>query len=123
MKKILLLLIIFILVGCSNDISTFQKINGNEAKQLVSDSGAIIIDVRSSAEYERYHISNAINIPVDKISKEELASEIESFDSNIIVYCASGYRSNEAAQKLVDLGYNNIYDLGSIDNWGEDSEQ
>jgi len=42
---------------------------------------------------------------------------VESKDSVIIVYCQSGNRSKQAVIKLNDLGYDEVYDLGSIDNW------
>ena len=82
---------------------------------------AILIDVRSSQEYEDNHIDGAININVDDILNTEGAliynnSEI-GFNKTIIVYCRSGARSKNAANKLVELGYRNVYDLGSIDNW------
>ena len=41
-------------------------------------------------------------------------------DTVIILYCASGTRSAQAAKTLVDLGYTNIYSLdGGLINWGK----
>ena len=65
------------------------------------------------------HIKDAINIPLDNISKIEYDK-----DTKIILYCASGIRSTEAAKKLSDLGYTNIYNLdGGLLNWGEALEE
>lgn len=122
MKKVLLLLVILILVGCSNSTNMFKKITYVDAQELMKNSEVIIIDVRSSTEYQSNHIDNAINIPLDSISESELKNVISSLDDNIIVYCASGFRSDTAAQILSDFGYTNVYDLGSIDNWSEDDE-
>ena len=78
---------------------------------------SIIIDVRTIEEYDSGHIKGSINIPIDTIELEKLEQVISSKENNIIVYCRSGNRSKKAAQLLVDLGYTNVYDLGSINNW------
>ncbi|HHY40142.1 MAG TPA: rhodanese-like domain-containing protein, partial [Syntrophaceticus sp.] len=39
-------------------------------------------------------------------------------DADILVYCRSGKRSSEAAKKLADMGYTNVYNmLGGINEW------
>lgn len=115
MKKILILLIsIFMLTACQ---SVYTTINDRTAMSLIED-GAIIIDVRSSEEYNEGHIANAINIPVDTINTITYDK-----DDVIIVYCASGVRSANAAKALVDQGYTNVYNLdGGLINWGYGTE-
>ena len=58
------------------------------------------------------------------ISTKETFNQIEKIDykksEKIIVYCASGNRSKQAAQKLIDMGYTNVYDMGGISNWKYD---
>jgi rhodanese-related sulfurtransferase len=66
-------------------------------KQLVLN-GAIIIDVRTGAEYDAGHIAQSKNIPVDRVSIK--LAEIKSYNQPIICCCASGMRSGVAAQKL-----------------------
>lgn len=39
----------------------------------------------------------------------------------LIVYCRSGRRSKAAAEKLIDLGYENVYDMGGIIDWPYDT--
>lgn len=119
MRKILLLFFVFLLIGCSNDNITYKTITNKEARELVNNSEVIIIDVRTEPEYNSNHIENAINIPLDDISEDKLELLINSKEINIIVYCQSGFRSRQAASKIFDFGYNNVYDLGSIDNWEE----
>ena len=91
-----------------------------KAEELI-DEGALLIDVRSITEYNQGHIEGAINIDVQEILNvtDSLIYNNASISKNkkIIVYCRSGSRSNSAATKLVELGYTNVYDLGSIDNW------
>ncbi len=74
-------------------------------------TNAIIIDVRTSEEYKEGHLENSINIPLDNIE----TIDIEKSES-IYIYCRSGTRSKEAYNKLKELGYMNVYDLGGILN-------
>lgn len=125
MKKVLILVFVMLLVsGCGN-----KEENKVEVKSIVKseavekiDNGAILIDVRSASEYASGHIDGAINIDVNSILN--LKGELEYNNRNIakttvvILYCRSGNRSLQAANKLIELGYTNVYDLGSIDNWG-----
>jgi len=123
MKKIgiILLFIAVILTGCnSTSTNKIVKVNQEEVIELI-DGGAILIDVRSLTEFNQGHIDGAINIDVQSILEVEdvLTYNNSSINKNkkIIVYCRSGSRSNSAAEKLVDLGYNYVYDFGSMDNW------
>lgn len=111
MKKVIITFIgLLMLTGCSSD-AKITKINGSKAKELIK-SEAVLIDVRTKEEYKEKHIGGAINIPHTEISKIEYDK-----DTKIIVYCRSGNRSNMAAEELLSLGYKNIYDLGSMDNY------
>jgi rhodanese-related sulfurtransferase len=76
--------------------------------------GAIIVDVREEEEYKEEHLDEAINIPYTAIT--DRISKYADKDTKIIVYCKSGVRSNKAANSLIEAGYKNIYDLGSISN-------
>lgn len=116
MKKILLIFLIILIAGCSTKKTTYQKINNDELYTVFEENeNYTIIDVRSLGEYQSGHIENSINIPVDGISSDTL-KDIDS-DEIIIVYCRSGNRSKQAALKLIELGYTNVYDYGSINNY------
>ena len=112
MKKriVSLLICVLLLTACGNGYKTITE---NDAKPLI-ESGAVIIDVRTGQEYASGYIDGAINIPVENISSINYDK-----DTIIILYCASGMRSSNAAQTLVDLGYTNVYNLdGGLINWG-----
>ena len=77
-------------------------------------SGAKIIDVRSTEEFNEEAFPNAINIPV-----YEMQSRIDEFgplDSPIILYCASGSRSAYAAKILKNYGYKDVVNAGGLDD-------
>lgn len=123
MKRLILVfvLVLVFMCGCSsNDTVKVVQVDKNKAESLI-DEGALLIDVRSITEYNQGHIDGAINIDVQEILNvtDSITYENASISKNkkIIVYCRSGSRSSSAAAKLVELGYTNVYDLGSIDNW------
>lgn len=92
-----------------------NKITMSQAEKLIAE-GATILDVRSYMEYRGGHIKNAQNIPYDEINETTIKL---AKNEKIIVYCRSGSRSAKAAETLENMGYNQVYDLGSIDNWTE----
>lgn len=116
MKKIIILSILLIaLVGCSEkkeDLGSISKVTCEDAYDYVSED-AILVDVREKDEYDLDHLEKAINISYTEIEKIDKYADK---DTKIIVYCKSGKRSNIAANKLLELGYKHIYDLGSIES-------
>lgn len=80
------------------------------------DDGHVVVDVRRQDEYDAGHIPGAILIPNESISDEQ-PEELPDPDQIILIYCRSGRRSKEAAQKLADMGYTNIYEFGGIIDW------
>ncbi len=76
--------------------------------QLVQN-GAIIIDVRSKAEFQSGHIKGAINMPLQTLSQN--LSKIKK-DKPIITCCASGMRSASAKGILKSNGFDEVYNGG-----------
>ncbi len=114
MKKLFLLLVIVLLTACG---TIYEVIDANKAKDLI-DNGAILIDVRTEEEYANDHIEGSINIPLSNI--ESITYDLEDV---IVLYCATGVRSGEAAKILTDKGYTKIYSLdGGLINWGFEGE-
>ena len=111
MKKIISLIVcVLLLTACG---SSYQTIDSNKAMELI-ENDAVVIDVRSNEEYNTGHIEDSINIPVDTITTVDYDKE-----TVIIVYCATGMRSANAAKELINLGYTNVYNLdGGLINWG-----
>ena len=121
-KLVFLLLAVMLLTACGQDKENDQgavyvNITAEEAKQIMdTEEGYIILDVRTQEEYDQGHIPGAI-----LISHEEIAEKAEDVltdkDQLILVYCRSGRRSKIAAEALVELGYTNIKEFGSIIDW------
>lgn len=125
MKNFIYVLIILCLFGCSSpkekeniDLDSNDILTSSEANEMILQ-GAVLIDVRTVSEYREGHIEGAVSLPLDLINDETVSDIVPSKDINIIVYCASGNRSASAKTVLKDLGYQNVFDLGSINNWKE----
>ena len=132
MKRILIpaLAALLLLTGCAHTPAPQQaadteeraepswvQIDQETAKQMMeADDGHVIVDVRRQDEYDAGHIPGAILIPNESIVDERPA-ELPDLEQVILIYCRSGNRSKQAAQKLADLGYGNIYEFGGITTW------
>lgn len=73
-------------------------------------NGAIIVDVRSKAEYLSGHIKDSINIPVDTLRNNLF--KLKDKNQPIITCCASGMRSASAKSILKSSGYTTVYNGG-----------
>ena len=98
-------------------VRSFTQISQDEAKEMMTkDDSHIIVDVRRQDEFETGHIPGAICIPNENIGTEQPA-ELPDLDQILLIYCRSGNRSKQAAQKLFDMGYTNVYEFGGINDW------
>lgn len=78
---------------------------------------AILLDVREEEEYITGHARDAELLPVDELDAESASLMIGSKETPVLVYCRTGRRSREAAQKLEELGYTEVYDMGGLVGW------
>ena len=76
-------------------------------------NGAVLIDVRSKGEFASGSIKNAVNIPLNEISNQK--SKLENKE-NIVVFCRSGMRSKQAQSILKQVGIENVFNGGSLQN-------
>jgi len=121
MKKLMpILLSALLFTGCAmpqSPINTYRQITMEEAVTLMAqEKDYIILDVRRPDEFAVGHIPNAINVPNETIGESEI-SALPDKGQLIMVYCRSGRRSKEAAEKLIRLGYTNIVEFGGIIDW------
>jgi len=106
MKKLVVLFFI-------NSIFSQQQILDIDYKkmsEILDRESTVLIDVRTTDEFNSFRIKNSINI--DYYSKVFLDSiSLFKDKKNIILYCRSGRRSYYAAKLLQQKGFNNIYNL------------
>lgn len=92
----------------------FSRMLGlDEGKLQELPKDALLLDVRSPAEYEAGHLRDAILLPVNAIAMhiERVAPDK---GSPIVVYCQSGARSAAARQMLMQMGYENVFNGGGV---------
>ena len=91
-----------------------DNITGREAEKMINDDkhdkDLIILDVREPKDFNNGHLLNAINIPIENIDKR--MDELRNYKSkDIIVYCNTGRKSAEVAEKLVEHGFTDVTNI------------
>lgn len=89
------------------------------ARRLVAE-GALLLDVRTREEFRSGHIEGAVNVPIGELDARmhELDALTDGDRSApIVVYCSSGRRSGIAKEKLLAAGYDQVTNLGGIEDW------
>jgi rhodanese-related sulfurtransferase len=89
------------------------------AKRQGAGEGVHLVDVRTPAEYREVHADIAQNVPLDRLDPDELMkSRNDSTDQSLYMICRSGSRGQQACQKLVAAGYENIVNVkGGTQAW------
>ena len=83
-----------------------------ELKQLINNPETLIIDVRSSWEFESEHIPGAKNIPLEEIPAK--TAEFKNLGTPIVLYCRSGNRSGMGVTILKQNGVTEVYNGGGL---------
>ena len=95
----------------------YQNITAAQVKARLDKGDMLtVIDVRTKEEYASGHVPGSILIPFDEI-KAKAGQLPQDKNTEIVVYCRSGRRRAIAADTLIALGYNRIYDMGAISSW------
>ena len=125
MKRVyyLLLLIMVMLCSACQSKTEIRSIDGDSVHQMLQNKeDFVLVDVREEDEYNEGHIPQSLLIPLGTIEKD-FTSKVPSKDKKIVIYCRSGRRSKEAYEKIVSLGYDDVYDLGGIQDWDYEVEK
>ncbi len=98
------------------------SVTPEKARQIlaVSKDDAVLIDVRSKAEFEKISLKDAVNIPWNTISSESRKSwgEMLRNKKHLFLLCRSGVLSALAAKKLRQSGYTQALNVqGGMDAW------
>ncbi|GAA4408534.1 hypothetical protein GCM10011450_00010 [Advenella faeciporci] len=83
--------------------------------QQTKEQAPIWIDVRTPAEFESGHVSDAINIEYQNLGSA-IMSIVPNKDASINLYCRSGRRSEIARQTLLNMGYTNVTNKGAYES-------
>ncbi|QCI20799.1 rhodanese-like domain-containing protein [Buchnera aphidicola (Hyperomyzus lactucae)] len=111
-------LVLAIFLSIRNIFIKSKIINNIQAIKLINQHRAIIIDTRSSDFFNKGHIVNSINFPLNKIFLSNF-KEIEIYKSSpIILILNETYKYNKCIQAFLKYGFNHIYILNNgIHSW------
>ena len=100
-----------------------KRLSYEETVTKIQNSNHVIIDVREESEVAFSGlIKNAVNIPRAiiefklKPNSSDNPINIDS-DTDILLYCAAGFRSALAAKSLQDAGFENVFNIGGFGEW------
>ena len=108
MKSLVLVAAVLLSVGCGD---TDPPLRDHIVAAIAAD--ALVVDVRTPAEFAEGHFPGAINIPHEQIVDGLRARDIDVTE-DVILYCRSGARSSVAARVLAGAGYTDVIDVGGM---------
>ncbi|MFN3348694.1 rhodanese-like domain-containing protein [Pseudorhodoplanes sp.] len=99
------------------------RIDPAQARDMIAKGSVLVIDVRDAPEIQQSgKIAGAINVSRGMLefrADPDSPYHDKSFekDKSLILYCASGGRSALGAKTLRDMGYERVYNLGTLKDW------
>ena len=103
--------------SCKNDAQTVSSanvevLNLEQFKSKIEKGGEVqVLDVRTPEEWAGGVVKNSKQINIYDANFMEKVQKEFSKDKPVVVYCQAGVRSREAAKKLKDSGYKEVYDF------------
>jgi rhodanese-related sulfurtransferase len=98
--------------------SNAQNVDANAFEQKINGGGVQVLDVRTAGEYSGSHLKNVML--ADWTNKAQFEERVKYLDKNktLLVYCAAGGRSGQAAVWLKEQGFKEVVNLqGGITAW------
>ena len=96
--------------------AAYHKISAEEAYEMMASQEVVVVDVRTREEYDGGHIENAVLVPNESIGSE-MPETLPDKEVTLLIYCRSGRRSKDAAQKPVSYTHQSVYDFGGVIDW------
>jgi rhodanese-related sulfurtransferase len=87
------------------------QISADEVKKSIDEkSDVVLLDVRTTGEFEKGSIAQSINLPVDEIDKK-IETVVSDKSKTIYVFCLSGSRSVYAVDTMIKKGYTHVFSI------------
>ena len=113
-----LLFFFAVIFSCQTENKRFELLPYIDFKNKIELTKVRLIDVRTPMEFSQGNINGSVN--VDFKNEEEFFNYFNELDKSepVFLYCRSGNRSKNSAEKLINLGFLKIYDLeGGFIEW------
>ncbi|NVK23953.1 MAG: rhodanese-like domain-containing protein [Gammaproteobacteria bacterium] len=113
---VLFFLFITSFVGAA--MSKVKLVSTHDMTLLVNRENAKVVDTRAAADFNKGHITDAINLTLDKITTEQFGALEKHKSDPIIVVCNAGISAKTAAKQLTKSGFENVSVLqGGMQTW------
>ena len=91
----------------------YKNLSSSELQNWIKNNKKmLLLDIRTEEEFAEKSVEGSVNIPLDMLEEKLAAYDT---DTVMIFVCASGMRAAKAVQTAEQLGFTNVYNLGSID--------
>lgn len=116
LRRLFPIMLLLLLMGAGVAQSAAPgNLSAEEARRLLaSDPRIFLLDVRTPEEFRQVRLQGARLVPIDQLSRR--MGEIPK-DRPVLVYCAVGSRSSQAANYLSRQGYRVFNLFGGIYAW------
>jgi rhodanese-related sulfurtransferase len=98
-------------------ITGVKRVTPAEATRLINREEAMVLDIRSKADFKKGHIVGALNMPMS-----EMPNRLQELDGlherPLVICCADGFGAPDAVKPLKTAGFAKLYQLlGGIGEW------
>jgi rhodanese-related sulfurtransferase len=101
----------------ASSATTVTDVDAAGFAELATDPTATVLDVRTPHEFAAGHLPGAVNIDSSAPDFADAVAELPK-DETYLVYCQTSNRSGVATDRMVELGFTDVYDLkGGIVAW------
>ena len=113
--------VVILLLLLGNELLRFlrgeRRLSPVDAVRVINSEDALVVDVRSVADFKKGHILNARNIPLARLADHEKELS-KNKERPILCYCALGSTAPQACERLRKMGFNTVYSLkGGLNAW------
>lgn len=105
---VMVIALLVVVIGCSATSDAVPVITADDAVALLAD-GALAIDVRTSEEVAEGAYEGAVHADATSPDFDAAVADLDR-DRTVVVYCRTGSRSAQAAERLVELGFSDVRD-------------
>lgn len=104
----------------SDSIGGIKALSTAEVTRLFNHEDALLIDLRSKADYDKGHILGAENIPAANLDEQIEKLKQKADNKPVVLYCGNGMESQRTGRKLQQSGFDQLYLLkGGFPAWRE----
>jgi rhodanese-related sulfurtransferase/Fe-S cluster biogenesis protein NfuA len=101
-----------------NDLAAEDREHSIKAEQLASERGLVVVDARSTADYERAHLPGAL-----LLSHENVQSLHQQETPRIVTVCRDGSQAPAASRVLRSQGLNARHLVGGLESWTNEVDE